>query len=62
MSDGNFNRALLPSTPYARGVKAGKAQERAHVEQAFRAWLRAELPKLTADEVEAKVAAFKRLL
>jgi hypothetical protein len=43
-------------------VKAGKAQERAHVEQAFRAWLRAELPELTADEVEAKVAAFKRLL
>ena len=29
MSDGNFNRALLPSTPYRSGVKMGQQQMRA---------------------------------
>ena len=62
MSDGNFNRALLPSTPYASGVKAGKAQERVRVEKVFRAWLQMEMPQLTTEEVEAKVSAFKQLL
>lgn len=62
MSDGNFNRALLPTTPYASGVKAGKTQERVRVEKVFREWLQAEMPALTVEEVEAKVAAFKQLL
>ena len=42
MSDGNFNRALLPSTPYASGVKAGKAQERVRVEPAHELQSRAD--------------------
>ena len=28
MSDGNFNRALLPSTPYRSGVRMGQQQTR----------------------------------
>lgn len=34
MSDGNFNRSLLPHTPYHSGLQAGKAMAqigRAHV-------------------------------
>jgi len=62
MSDGNFNRALLPSTPYASGVKTGKAQERVIAERAFEQWLRAEMPTLSENELKEKVAAFKKLL
>ena len=62
MSDGNFNRALLPHTPYASGLKAGRAMARAKAEQAFKQWLRAERPTLDADELAAKLASFRQLL
>ena len=35
MSDGNFNRQLLPKTELSSGLRAGKAQMRAKAEQAF---------------------------
>ena len=62
MSDGNFNRALLPSTPYASGLKVGRAQGRQWAVAAFGAWLDAALPGLSADERSAHVATFVRLL
>ena len=62
MSDGNVNRALLPHTPYASGMKMGQAMARAKAEQAFRKWLRADQPALSDAEVEAKLEAFRRLL
>ncbi|MBR0274087.1 MAG: hypothetical protein IJQ59_08375 [Bacteroidaceae bacterium] len=62
MSDGNFNRALLPQTPYASGLKMGRAMATQKAEAAFVAWLRAEYPQLTDEEVEEKLLAFKRLL
>lgn len=35
MSDGNFNRQLLPKTELSSGLRAGKAQMRAKAEHAF---------------------------
>ena len=35
MSDGNFNRQLLPKTELSSGLRAGKAQMRQKAEQAF---------------------------
>lgn len=35
MSDGNFNRQLLPKTDLSSGLRAGKAQMRAKAERAF---------------------------
>ncbi|MDE5739442.1 MAG: hypothetical protein K2H92_03910 [Bacteroidaceae bacterium] len=35
MSDGNFNRQLLPKTELASGIRAGKAQMRIKAEHAF---------------------------
>ena len=35
MSDGNFNRQLLPKTELSSGLRAGKAQMRVKAEQAF---------------------------
>ena len=62
MSDGNFNRALLPQTPYASGVKMGQAMARAKAERAFREWLQVEQPQLTDEQIDEKVQTFKRLL
>lgn len=62
MSDGNFNRALLPHTPYASGLKMGQTMMRAKMKQAFLKWLREDRPELTDEEAEEKLLAFKRLL
>ncbi len=35
MSDGNFNRALLPKNELSAGLRAGKAQMRTKAEQAL---------------------------
>lgn len=35
MSDGNFNRQLLPKNELSSGLRAGKAQMRVKAEQAF---------------------------
>ena len=35
MSDGNFNRQLLPKTDLSSGLRAGKAQMRMKGEKAF---------------------------
>ena len=47
MSDGNFNRALLPSTPYASGVKMGKQQMRAKAIAALAETLDNLMPELS---------------
>lgn len=58
MSDGNFNRALLPHTPYGSGLKAGRAQQRMAAIEAFKAWLKEYQPSLEADEIEHQCDAF----
>ena len=35
MSDGNFNRQLLPKTELSSGLRAGRAQMRVKAEKAF---------------------------
>lgn len=62
MSDGNFNRALLPHTPYASGLKAGKAMARMRAVEVFTEWLREMHPELSVSEVKAQAADFSRRL
>jgi hypothetical protein len=50
MSDGNFNRALLPKNELSAGIRAGKAQMRAKAEQAFMETIIHFLPNLSAEE------------
>ena len=47
MSDGNFNRALLPKNELTAGIRAGKAQMRTKAEQAFQETIEYFLPELT---------------
>ncbi|MBQ2595415.1 MAG: hypothetical protein II578_01990 [Bacteroidaceae bacterium] len=62
MSDGNFNRALLPSTPYRSGVRMGQQQMRAQAIEAFRAWAKSQNAALTDAELEAMTNDFRRHL
>lgn len=60
MSDGNFNRALLPHTPYASGLKTGKAMARQKAMEAFSAWLDDTFPTLSDAERQEHVNNFRR--
>ena len=58
MSDGNFNRQLLPKTDLSSGLRAGKAQMRQKAERAF-----AEvINDFILNEGELKEAMKKRFL
>lgn len=62
MSDGNFNRALLPKGELAAGLRAGRAQMRARAEGALRQLLAERFPHLSATERESLHARFLALL
>ena len=62
MSDGNFNRALLPHTPYASGLKMGKTMARSKAIEAFKEWLEEAFPMLSESERQQHCEAFSRKL
>ena len=62
MSDGNFNRALLPSTPYRSGVKMGQQQMKARAVEAFRAWAKEKFPALRDEELHVMADEFRNRL
>ena len=62
MSDGNFNRALLPKNELAAGIRAGKAQMRTRAEQAFIKTISEHLPHLSDEERQALHNAFMQHL
>ncbi|MGN0234668.1 MAG: hypothetical protein ACI4B5_09630 [Bacteroidaceae bacterium] len=63
MSDGNFNRALLPSTPYRSGIKMGQQQLRTKAESVLREILKEKFPTMTDEELHKFMAEFhKRIL
>lgn len=62
MSDGNFNRALLPHTPYQSGLKAGKAMGSMHAIEAFKEYLTKYHPELDGDAFLHRLEDFRKLL
>lgn len=62
MSDGNFNRALLPSTPYRSGMKMGGQQMRGKAIEAFRELIKEKFPALSDGELNDLVSAFRNRL
>lgn len=51
MSDGNFNRQLLPKNELSAGLRAGKAQMRTRAEQAFLQIIKDALPELNESKI-----------
>lgn len=62
MSDGNFNRSLLPHTPYHSGLQAGKSMARMKAIEAFKCYLSEMHPDLNEEEVKKEIERFKRIL
>lgn len=62
MSDGNFNRQLLPKTDMASGIRVGKAQMRAKAEKAFEAFLEEEFSGMSAEQKKTKLEKFMSML
>lgn len=62
MSDGNFNRALLPSTPYRSGIKMGKQQATAKAFAALQIAMETLQPPLTEQQREMLKKNFEREL
>lgn len=58
MSDGNFNRALLPSTPYASGVKMGRQQMKMRSGAILSMLLEERFPGISNDEADSIVKEF----
>lgn len=59
MSDGNFNRALLPSTPYRSGVKMGQQQAKKKSIEALKIALEKAEPSLSEEQKKAITASFE---
>ena len=62
MSDGNFNRSLLPHTPFQSGLKAGKSQGRMHAMEAFREYLQRFHPELDESHFVEQIDRFRQIL
>lgn len=62
MSDGNFNRALLPHTPYQSGLQAGKSLTRMHALEAFKEYLQKFHPDLDEGRFLEQLERFRQLL
>ena len=62
MSDGHFNRALLPRTDYQSGHRAGQAATKKLAETAFLKTVETVFPKATEEEIEVACKLFKELL
>lgn len=62
MSDGNFNRSLLPHTPYHSGMQTGKAMARMQALEAFKRYLHETHPEMPENEIKAHTETFKSFL
>jgi len=62
MSDGNFNRQLLPKNELAAGLRAGKAQMRTKAEQAFLRTLRESTPQPDEEHIQCLLRTFMQHL
>ena len=62
MSDGNFNRSMLPSNSYQSGVRAGRAQMMHLAVAAFTEMLKMQHPNLSEEALSVFVADFKSKL
>ena len=59
MSDGNFNRNLLPYRDFQSGVRAGRAQMRTAAVAAFEKWLDGCGSAFSEEERAAAMRQFK---
>lgn len=62
MSDGNFNKALLPKSELTAGIRAGKAQMRTKAEKAFETTVEQFFPDMELERKEEMKTVFMNKL
>lgn len=62
MSDGNYNRSLLPANSYQSGVRAGQAQMRVKAISAFTELLYNHIPNLPEEKRDDLTRRFREKL
>ena len=62
MSDGNYNRNLLPYKDYQSGVRAGRAQMKAQAMRAFENWYTERYPSASPATTQAAFRDFANYL
>ena len=62
MSDGNFNRSMLPSNSYQSGVRAGRSQMRINAIQLVAELLKEELVNVDEGERAQFLQLFRQRL
>lgn len=62
MSDGNFNRSMLPSNSYQSGVRAGRSQMRIKAIQLVEELLREELATIDVEKRAQLLQLFRQRL
>lgn len=62
MSDGNFNRSLLPHNPYHSGLLAGKSMARMKAIEAFKVYWSLTHPETDDEQIAEQVEIFKKAL
>lgn len=62
MSDGNFNKSLLPAGGYASGVRAGEARMKSRAIQAFESLMKEEMLFPTDEERKKLLLRYRELL
>ncbi|MBQ1973586.1 MAG: hypothetical protein II222_04500 [Paraprevotella sp.] len=58
MSDGNYNRSLLPHTPYHSGLQTGKAMAKMKASEAFRETISQAMPDLDSEKLNKLTVQF----
>lgn len=62
MSDGNFNRSMLPSNSYQSGVRAGQARMQHFAEEALQQALETHASSLSEEAKSNIISTFRTLL
>ena len=62
MSDGNFSRSLLPSTPIASGIKMGRQQMKTKALTVLKELMKEKFPTLSDEELLNIVSTFNARL
>ena len=62
MSDGNFNRSMLPSNSYQSGVRAGRSQMRIKAIQLVEELLQEELATIDEEKRAELLQLFRQRL
>ena len=62
MSDGNFNRSMLPSNSFQSGVRAGQARMQQFAQEAFNATLDQHKALVSPDVAEQLLTTFLQQL